>query len=430
MGGSRAGGYGTLRFPSSEALTSWRDAEVDARAPGDGRVLGLPTLCEGPVADRLVALSARIRGVFSVAIEGATVTLTYEEDGAGFEEHVADVAGLLREGERHGAEGEIFFLETGDAEPDGRAHRLVVGGGSSREEKLDGADARAAYGAGYRAFQRRARALDALLHPELASLDRWLAEGAALDPGLAALHARVIDALADCPDRALTRLAKLHHGRVVDGRGRPERFLVRQTRRLLTEARSNDHRAVALFVLSEHAPARALPIALEVLEHARESRFAQPMREVAMRIAASAPPEHAQRLWRAFAAPFAEDWPVLFELGARGMASLQLDLTERLRALLTDLAAYGSARPQPWDPENGPGERLAALVEQRRLPLWSELVTYVEEARADRERYRIVDRIVRVGDRAAQERMLGSRDGVLVALAQRAIARPRSTDPG
>lgn len=256
------------------------------------------------------------------------------------------MASLLREGERHGAEGELFFLETGDAVPDGLVHRLVLGSGTSRLERLGPSDARAAYGAGYRAFQQRTRALQAQLHPELAALDRWLAEGAALDPGLAALHPRVIEALADCPDRELTRLAKTYRGRVVDERGGPERFLVKETRRKLAEARSNDHRAVALFVLSVHAPQRALPIALEVLEHARESRFAQPMREVAMQIAASAPPEHAARLWPAFAAPFTEDWPLLFSSAARGMARLELDLTERLRALLTDLTAYASARPR------------------------------------------------------------------------------------
>lgn len=425
MGGSLAGGYGTLRFPSEEALASWRHATVDAQRWSDWQALGLPTPREGSVAERLLDASKEIRGVFSVQIEGVRVTFTYEEDGADFEAHAADVASLLRVADRHGAAGELFFLETGDAVPDGFVYRLVVGGGTSRVERLGPADARAAYGAGYRAFQQRTRALYAQLHPALAELDRWIAEGAALDPGVAALHAQVIEALADCPDRALAKLAKDYRGRVLDGRGQLERFLVKDTRRALADARSNDHRAAALFALSHHAPERALPIAIEVLEHARESAFAQPMREVAMAIAASARGEHAERLWPHFAAPFARDWPPLFAAAARGMARLELDLTERLRVLLADLTAYASARPQPWDAETGPGELLAALIEERRLPLWLELVAYVEEARADRERYRIVERIVRAGDRAAEARLLGSHDGVLAAVAERAIARLR-----
>lgn len=420
MGGNVFGGYGRLHFPSAQALAAWRDGSVGAARWSDWQELGTPSATDAVVAERL-GVSAR--GVLSVQIDGARLTLTYED--ADFEAHAADLASALRASERHGAEGELFFLETGDAEHDGLVLRLTIGAGTSQLVRLTKTEARAAYGAGYRAFQARARALEAAAHPALAALDRWIAEGTPLDPGVAATHGRILEALADCPDRVLAQHARAYGGYVLSTSGQRERFLVKETRAALTAARSNDHRAAALFALSLHAPARCLPLAIEVLERSHEAPFPQPMREVAMGIAARAGRDDAPRVWPHLARPFEADWPSLFSAAVRGMTLLDADLSAPLGALLETLAAYASARPQPWDVEPGPAELFAGLIAERALPLWCELAAYVAEARADRGRYRVVDRIVASGDGAAIEQLRGASDDVLVTLTQRAKERLR-----
>lgn len=422
MSGTLAAGFGTLRFPSEEAIAAWQSGVTDARDWDDWQTLGAPSAPRTAVSDLLQELTHANRGVLSVQTDGVLVTLTYQDDGAAFASHVVDLASALRAGARHGAEGTLVFLGSGDAEPDGLAHRLVIGGGASRLERLGAAERHAAYGAPYRAFQQRVRALQAETHPALATLDRWLEEGAPRDANVADLHERVMEALADCPDRTLSKHAQSYPGWVVDERGQRERFLVKQTRKKLADARSNDHRAAALHALSQHAPTQAQPLAIAVLESAREESFAQPMRQTAMSIAARVSHDQAARVWPHLAAPFEQDWPILFTPAVRAMAVLDLDLTEPLRRVITHLTAHAFARQQPWDVEPGPGELLASLVEQRALPLWTELAAYVEDARADRGRHRIVERIVRAGDSSAVERMLGSHDGVLVELARRGLS--------
>lgn len=421
MRGSTVSGHGALRFPSSEALVAWLGGTAMAQPPDPSGWLGPLPASDVSVGVWLAHSESAVRGTLCVETRDDRLTLTYQ-DHDGVEGQLAQLVRVLCDAGRHGAEGELFFVDRIDGEPADLAHRVVVGAGSTRIEPLSGRAARAAYGPGLRELEGRLRTLEGRRHPTLVALDRWIATGSAPAASLDQVHARVVEALADCPDARLARHAQSYGGYVLDARGKRQRFTAKQTRALLRDARSDEHRAAALFALRAHAPERALPLAIAALEAVRDDGAASPACEVAMQIAAAAGPEHAGRLLPLFVAPFERDWPLSFATAARALADLELDLTPPLRALIARTTDRARARPTPWDDDLEPGAHFADLVERRALPLWEELARYVERASADRGRFRLVERIVRAADPSVVRRLLASDDGVIAVLAERALA--------
>lgn len=152
--GWNAGGFGSMTFPSDEALARWRDATPDEHtlgAPPDE----IPD--EGEVATSAgawLAAFGRRGAVRSAKREGLDVHVRFDVGQDAFRDEAWSLARVLGAAARHGARGRFVLLATAGAEG-AFAFELSLDEHGARFRRLDRAETDAAYAsAGYRALHQ------------------------------------------------------------------------------------------------------------------------------------------------------------------------------------------------------------------------------------------------------------------------------------
>lgn len=362
--GWNAGGFGSMRFPSTEALEAWKESTVSHAEWGDWiNELEGSYAPEETVEERLATV-AHQRASFmalEVTIDGTTVKLVYDDGEDGFREGSGDVAALVRGGAAFGAKGRFWFLGTAGAEGD-FVYELTLDGKTSKLKELAGAVSGKVYASKeYQAFCERVMALLEASNPAFKKLMTKVREGEPASSKGASLHERVTAELAAFSDAQLAATAKKFPSLVPVGSGS---VLARQAfrkagdvRAMLGEAKNEELRAVSLWVLGQLAPAIALPLAFEALKKGTE-----PMRAAALRVlgAAKGDDRALELVLGTFTAP---NPPLMVQYAALDAArELQhAGLEDALRAVLAKLSkTKGKGYPNP-------AQLVVALIEQRHL---------------------------------------------------------------
>ena len=345
--GYNAGGYGSMKFPSTAALAAWKASEVSHAAYDDwvGQLEGSSAPDE-TVTKRLARIAAghsvATHAIQQIAIEGTTVSLTYDVGEDEFRDDAGDFAALLRCADRRGAKGTFYFLGTAGAEGD-FAYSLVLTGRASKLSALTAT--KKAYGEEYEAYQQRVSALcegeDALVAAHMTKLRRG--EKAAVSGG--DLHARVWAALRTVSATQLAKLAKSFPELVPDGKrgwAPASRVFDEKTiARVLETPPNEETRGVALWMLGKHAPPLGVTLALEATETG--STASSQVRAAALRMLARAKGTDAERALDRLLAVFEDpsapsDIVVFFAAQAALSESKHPALAPKLEALLARLA--------------------------------------------------------------------------------------------
>jgi len=382
--GHNAGAYGAMTFPSATTLAAWQETLADHAAWSDwvGALRRGDSAVEG-VATRLARLvAAEHDGVLRLTTTNLTVELTFDTGSHRFEEIAGTLASALRAADRHHAEGRFVFLATLGAE-EAFVYELSLQEGSSKCRALAPSGRRAAYGKDYSAFAARVAALMNERHPALAEFDRAFEQGTTPRAAAAPLHLRTMAALAELPDAALTELLRRFPHFVPNGKGRVSAkafFKVKTARAILAEPANEELRAAALFALSEHAPRRGVPFALEALGTPVTST---PMRVTALEALRHAEGTERDAVWphvaRAFATP-ATDHGQEVLAAAHVLRMLEVpQLQEKVAALVITMAR---SQPVPFAVVH-PMKLLLEIVEQRGLDVLDALAVYATEVALD-----------------------------------------------
>jgi len=297
--GYNAGGYGSMKFPSSAALAAWKASEVSHGAYDDwvGDLEGSSAPVE-TVTKRLARIAAgssvATHAIQQVAIEGTTVSLTYDVGEDAFREGAGDLAALLRCADRRGAKGTFYFLGTAGAEGD-FAYSLVLTGRASKLSALT--TTKKAYGKEYEAYQQRVSALSEGEDALIATLMTNWRQGEKAAASGADLHTRVWAALRTLSAAQLAKLAKSFPELVPDGKRGWEpasRVFDEKTIVGVLETPPNEEtRGVALWMLGKHAPALGVTLALEATE--KGTTVSTQVRAAALRVLARAKGSDADR---------------------------------------------------------------------------------------------------------------------------------------
>lgn len=382
--GHNAGAFGSMTFPSAAARVAWNDSRVDhARWSDWVGALGAGDLLSEQVSARLARLTAaEHEGVLRLTTTDLTVELTFDTGSHRFEETAGTLASALRAADRHGAVGRFLFLATLGAE-EAFVYELTLGEGSSTCRALAPRARKAAYGKAYDAFSARVGALMNERHPALAELDRAFEQGTTPRSAAAPLHLRVMSALAELPDAALTEILRRFPHFVPGGRGlvAPKTyFKVKTARATLAQPLNEELRAAALFALCEHAPRRGVPLALEALEAAHTS---SPVRVTALEALRHAEGSERDAVWphvaRAFTPPATDQGQEVLA-AAKALRALEVpQLEEKVAALVRTMA---SCKPVPFAVVH-PMKILLEVVEHRELDVLDALANYAIEVALD-----------------------------------------------
>jgi hypothetical protein len=279
--GWNAGGFGSMQFPSAEALAAWRTTTVSHAVYDDwcGELEGGTYLDDEPVNDRVKTLARghdpKNYSLRLIEVDGLVVSLLYDDGEDGFRELSGDIAATLRCADTHGATGTFHFLGTAGAEED-FAYELAIGKGTSRVTELANAGIRRVYrGAGYAAFTARALELLESGNPALEKMMAKLRGGAKPAVAGASAHETVMAELAKIPDARLAAAARTYPMWIPDGtRGQPAAKMFADAgtvRAKLAMAANEELRGAALWSLGVTNLSAALPIALATLDAKRTS---------------------------------------------------------------------------------------------------------------------------------------------------------------
>lgn len=220
--------------------------------------------------------------VLELALERTTARLVYDDGEDGFRERAGDLAALIRCAGDQGATGRFYFLGTAGAEGD-FAFELTLEGKRTKLRALSGAALEGVYESdAYRAFSERVTELLEARDPAFHKQMQKLRAGVPPSKKGASLHERVMAALASVSDARLAASARKFPMLVPDGKAPTRASEVFRSagavRALLRDAKSEELRAVALWVLGRENAAAALPLAREAV------KASEPMRAAALRV--------------------------------------------------------------------------------------------------------------------------------------------------
>ncbi|MFO0599798.1 MAG: hypothetical protein U0228_31105 [Myxococcaceae bacterium] len=279
--GWNAGGFGSMRFPSDEAMSEWKASTLSRERWDDWfNEFEGGYLPDETVSKRLAFIAKthdpKSYLIQEVTLDGLEVRLTWDDGEDGFRESLGDFATLVRSGADFGATGTFWFLGTAGAEGD-FVYEVSLDGEDSTLEDLPRKKAwEFVQAKPYRAFMDRVMALTEAGNPAVKKLMTKLRVGEQPKARGAKWHQQVVEALQGQSGEALARAAWRYPPQYVpDGSTgqKPIRKVVTAANavaQLLTPP-NEELRGVALWACWLIAPQVALPLAKQLAADAKEA---------------------------------------------------------------------------------------------------------------------------------------------------------------